>query len=97
MEGRPFALLGINCDQELQTVQQASTRYNVTWPNWWNGGVHGSYTERYGVDRFPTALVLDANGMVRFRGSPQDPRMEETVEKLVREAERPRTGQAGTP
>jgi hypothetical protein len=87
MEGRPFALLGVNCDQEKQTLQQVSIRQEINWRNWWNGGVHGQYTAAYAIDRFPTALVIDASGMVRYRGQP-GPAMEEVVEKLLRETER---------
>jgi hypothetical protein len=90
MEGRPFAMLGVNCDEEKETVQQASFRQNLTWRNWWNGGPQGPLTARYDIKRFPTTLVLDANGVVRFRGSPQDPAMEQSVERLVKETERER-------
>ena len=34
MEGRPFALLGVNCDDEMETVQQVSCRQQLNWRNW---------------------------------------------------------------
>jgi hypothetical protein len=87
MEGRPFALLGVNCDTEKETLQQVSFRYELNWQNWWNGGSSGPFTARYGVNSFPTTLVLDAKGVVRYRGRP-GPEMEQVVEKLVREKEK---------
>jgi len=86
MEGRPFALLGVNCDAERETLQQVSFGQQINWQNWWNGGSNGPFTARYGVKSWPTTLVLDANGVVRYRGGP-GPAMEQTVERLVREAE----------
>jgi hypothetical protein len=89
MEGRPFALLGVNCDTEKETLQQVSFRQELNWQNWWNGGSSGPFTARYGVNSWPTTLVLDANGVVRYRGRP-GPEMEQAVEKLVRETEKGR-------
>src|SRR5436190_23490027 len=33
MEGRPFAMLGVNCDAERETLQQVSFGQQITWPN----------------------------------------------------------------
>ncbi len=91
MEGRPFALLGVNCDHEMQTIQQVSLRDHLPWRNWWNGGARGPYTELYGVRGLPTTLVLDADGVVRYRGLTGE-QLDRAVEGLVREAEqRPRS------
>jgi hypothetical protein len=86
MEGRPFALLGVNCDRERETIQQASFTQQITWPNWWNGESASGFTALYGVKSFPTTVVLDAKGVVRYRGMP-GPQMDAVVEKLVQEAE----------
>jgi hypothetical protein len=82
MEGRPFALLGVNCDNERETLQQVSFTNQITWLNWWNGGAKGPLTAKYGVKSWPTTLVLDANGVVRYRGVP-GAAMDQVVEKLV--------------
>ena len=68
MEGRPFALLGVNCDEERETVQRVSFRDHITWRNWWNGG--GSFTKVYGVHGLPATFVLDADGVIRYRNPP---------------------------
>ena len=83
MTGRPFVFLGVNCDHEQETIKRVSLGDHVTWRNWWNGGASGPFTARYGVNRWPTTLVLDANGVVRYRGVP-GPAMEQVVETLVR-------------
>jgi hypothetical protein len=89
MEGRPFVLLGVNCDKEPETIQHVGFRDQINWRNWWNGGVKGAFTARYGVDSFPATFVLDANGVIRYRNL-QGQALEQAVETLLREAEKPR-------
>jgi len=87
MEGRPFALLGVNCDAEKETLVQVSYRQELNWRNWWNGGSKGPYTAKYRIESWPTTLVLDGNGVVRYRGMP-GAEMEKVVETLVSETEK---------
>src|SRR5438067_12082404 len=88
MEGRPFALLGVNCDQERETLQLVSYRDRITWRNWWNGE-REQYTREYGVRSFPATFVLDGQGVIRYRNL-RGPELDAAVEGLVREAEQRR-------
>jgi hypothetical protein len=89
MEGRPFVLLGVNCDEEQETVQRVGYREQLNWRNWWNGGSTGPYTALYGVNRWPATFVLDANGIIRYRNK-HGAELEQAVETLLREAEQQR-------
>ena len=45
LEGKPFALLGVNSDTK-DRVRQAMKKENITWRSWWDGGNtegHGKY------------------------------------------------------
>jgi AhpC/TSA family len=86
MQGRPFALLGINCDDDKEVVQQVSLRNHLPWRNWWDGDGSVPVSARYGVRSFPATYVLDANGVVRYRNL-RSPELEQAAEKLVRELE----------
>ena len=86
MEGRPFVLLGINCDGEQEVVQQASLRNHLPWRNWWDGDGLVPARNRYGVRSFPATYVLDANGVIRYRNL-RSPELEQATEALVRELE----------
>jgi hypothetical protein len=85
MEGRPFVLLGINCD-DADVVQQVAFREGLPWRNWSNAFCAGQLTSRYAVRSFPTTFVLDANGVIRYRDL-RSPDLETAVEGLVRELE----------
>jgi hypothetical protein len=86
MEGRPFALLGINCDAEKEVVQQVGLRDYMPWRNWWDGDSGQRITGRYGVRGYPTTYVLDANGVIRYRNL-RGAELAQAAEKLVRELE----------
>jgi S1-C subfamily serine protease/thiol-disulfide isomerase/thioredoxin len=63
--GKPFAILGVNCDEaaRLKRVLDAKT---VTWRNWADGPA-GPISAHWHVDGFPTLFVLDQNGVIRYR------------------------------
>jgi hypothetical protein len=86
MEGRPFVLLGINCDEDKETLQLVGFRDQLNWRNWWNGGSTGPFTALYGVSQWPATFVLDGEGVIRYRNL-RGPALEQAVESLLREAE----------
>jgi hypothetical protein len=86
MQGRPFALLGVNSDKK-DRVKEALKRENITWRSWWDGGSTGGPIARYyGVRGWPTIYILDHRGIIRFIGLRGEP-MTQAVEMLVAEAE----------
>ena len=62
----PFALVGIATDQNLPDYTAKAKASGVTWRNAWAGGTTGAWPTQWGVQRYPTVYVLDAQGVVRF-------------------------------
>ena len=90
MEGKPFALLGVNSDPkgELQTVIK---RENMTWRSWWDGGdTGGPIANAWKVRAWPTLVLIDHKGATRQRweGSPGDTVLDAEIDKLVAAAEK---------
>src|SRR5262249_54849209 len=56
---RPFALVSVNTDQERETLAKAIASGGITWQCWWDGGITGPITSRWGITAFPTVYVLD--------------------------------------
>jgi S1-C subfamily serine protease/thiol-disulfide isomerase/thioredoxin len=75
---KPFALLGVNCDDpsRLKKVLDAKT---VIWKNWADGP-QGPIAKQWYIEGFPTLFVLDREGVIRYK----DVRGEE-LEKAVGE------------
>jgi hypothetical protein len=85
-QGRPFAFLGINSDDDPKMVKTFMAREGLPWRSWWDQGAQGPIAKRYRVSGWPTLYVLDADGVIRYvqvRGRSLD----NAVDTLVRQAE----------
>jgi len=91
MEGKPFALLGINSDADKEKLKKAMEEEHITWRSWWNGpeGTGGPISTKWNVSGWPTLYILDHKGVIRHKylGSPGDKVLDQAITKLVQEAE----------
>jgi len=86
LEGKPFALLGVNSDTK-DRVRQAMKKENITWRSWWDGGnTEGPIAKAWNVSGWPTIYVLDAKGVIRYKNV-REKKMDEAVDKLLAELE----------
>ena len=71
MQGKPFSLIGVNGDPSLQNAKRAMEREKMTWPSFWNGteGSKGPIAKAWNVNGWPTIYILDAKGIIRFKGA----------------------------
>ena len=78
--GKPFALLGVNCDQRprLQRVLESKA---VTWRNW-TDGPQGAISRQWRVEGFPTVYVIDHEGVIRYKNV-RGPELERAVDTLL--------------
>jgi hypothetical protein len=91
MEGKPFALLGINSDRSKDDLKQTMEKEQMTWRSWFDGGsTDGPIASKWNVSGWPTLYVLDHKGVIRHKwlGSPGDEVMDKAIDKLVQEAEK---------
>lgn len=64
---KPFALLSVSTDNRRETLRESISRGDITWRCWWDGGMTGPITTRWGIRSFPSIFVLDKAGMIRFK------------------------------
>ena len=74
-----FVLMGVNSDQQRGRALQAYRGYKMNYDSW--NDVSGEITQAWGVDGFPTMVVLDKRGVIRHRMSTTD---FDTLDKLVK-------------
>jgi peroxiredoxin len=89
MEGRPFALLGINTDRTREELQKTIQTKELNWRDWWDKD--GAIADAWSVDGFPCLFLIDHKGVVRrrFDGPPKKEKdLDEAIDKLVEEAEK---------
>ncbi len=68
MKGRPFALLGVNGDEERAKAKAISEKEGINWRSFWDGGPSGPIATKWGIARWPTIYVVDAEGKIRDDG-----------------------------
>jgi hypothetical protein len=84
---KPFALLGINSDEDRQKLKKVMEKEKITWRSWWDGGnTSGPIATRWNVRGWPTVYVLDAKGVIRSKNV-RDKDLDEAVDALLREIE----------
>jgi hypothetical protein len=89
---KPFALIGVNSDRDLEALKPVLEKEQITWRSFWNGPKEtgGPISEAWNVQGWPTLYVIDHKGVIRHKyvGSPGDKVLDDAIEKLVREAEK---------
>ena len=69
------ALLGVNSDARLETIQQAKEDEALDYRTWWDGhsqpdadmvAAEGPIATEWGVRGWPTIYVIDDEGVIRF-------------------------------
>ena len=67
---RPFALVGINSDTDIEVARESVRKNNLTWRSFWNGpeGTEGPIASRWNVLSWPTVYLIDHEGVIRHHG-----------------------------
>jgi hypothetical protein len=82
---KPFALLGVNSDKELDALKKRLGDEKMTWRHWFDGGsTRGPIATAWNVSGWPTTYVIDAEGVIRFKDL-RDDQAEQAIEKLLAE------------
>ena len=85
MSDRPFALLGVNSDEDLDALKERMVEENITWRSWRNGGsTSGPISSKWNVSGWPTIYVIDHEGIIRhknLRGEELDAALEVLIAK----------------
>ena len=88
---KPFALLGVNCDDDRDSICHTVKRKGLNWQSWWDSGPDGGRIRRdWHVGAYPSVWVLDHKHFIRFKGV-RGKELDEAVAKLVKEAEEDQT------
>jgi hypothetical protein len=69
MSDRPFALIGVNSDKDLEKLKEVLVKENITWRSFRNGGsTSGPISTQWNVSGWPTTYVIDHEGVIRYKG-----------------------------
>ena len=66
LAGKPFALLGVNSDEDRKVLRTVIAREKIVWRSWFDGGSpEGPISTRWQVSSWTTLYVIDGKGIVR--------------------------------
>lgn len=84
LKNQPFALIGVNTDQDLKQAHAQLKTDNITWRSFYDGP-GGAICKQYKVNSFPTLILIDGNGVIRKTGPALRANIDGEVEKLLAE------------
>ena len=87
-KGKPFALVGVNGDENKANALTAITKNQVAWRSFWNGpdGAYGPINTAWNIHSLPTVYLIDQKGVIRSIAM-DTKELDEQVPGLVTEAE----------
>jgi hypothetical protein len=90
MEGKPFALIGINSDPDRDALKDVLKKEEITWRSFWDHDTGGPIATAWDIHGWPSLFLVDQKGIIR-ETSPQVLRnpdaLDKAVEDLIKEGE----------
>src|SRR3954471_1168057 len=87
LAGKPFALVGVNSDDDRTELKAAMAAEQITWRSFWNGGgTGGPISREWDVHSWPTIYVVDHRGVIRYKDV-RGELLDRAVDNLLRELE----------
>jgi hypothetical protein len=85
LEGKPFALVGVNSDTDKEKLKKRMAEERISWRSFWNGpkGTDGPISRAWNVHGWPTIYVLDHHGVIRFKRI-RGEHVDKAVDQLLR-------------
>ena len=70
MKNRPFALIGVNSDQDLEEIRKIVKDKKLNWRSFQNQpkGAKRAISDDWAVQGWPTLVVIDADMKIVYRG-----------------------------
>lgn len=87
MKEKPFALLGVNCGDELDVAKKTAKEHRMEWPTFWDGDEAGSgpLQAEYDIQHWPTVIVINAEGLIHaidVKAADLDAAVDEALAKI---------------
>ena len=84
-EGRPFSIVGVNSFDSEEVYRAGIKEFKLSWISAFQGEAEAPISDLFRVDRYPTVLLIDHEGKIRFSGDDLDDAL---IESLVTAAEK---------
>jgi hypothetical protein len=91
-KNEPFAIVGINSDEDLNLIHEQRAQEHISWRSFWNGpeGKTGPISTTWNIRGWPTLYILDAKGTIRYKSvGANEEAIDKTLEELLAELKQP--------
>ena len=91
MQGKPFAIVGVNHERSRERLKAFQELQDVPGRHFWEEP-GGAIATIWGVEGFPTLYILDGKGIIQdmLPGAPRDKReLDEIVQRAIEREENP--------
>jgi hypothetical protein len=90
LKDKPFALIGVNGDDDQKKLQELVKKEKITWRSFWAGpkGPEGPIPTEWNVMAWPTIYLIDAKGVIRAKNVYEEKEIDKLIDELVKEAEK---------
>ena len=85
LQHEPFALIGVNSDQDLVKIKPLLEKDGVTWRSFADGGTSGPIAKAWGIRGWPTVHIIDAEGKLRYMNIHGDKDIDNALDTLLAE------------
>ena len=90
LANKPFAIVGVNSDRNLDKVRSTAAKKSISWRSFWNGeeGTQGPISKKWQITGWPTTYLIDKDGVIRhknLRGEALDKAIEELIAEMGEE------------
>jgi hypothetical protein len=84
MEGKPFAIVGVNFDDTRDDLKNTEEKNKLPWRSFFDGHKDGPIGEQWNIHGLPTIYVLDAKGVIRYKNV-FDKELDQAVDTLIKQ------------
>jgi len=88
---KPFALVGVNSDDDLEALKKVLETEQITWRSFRNNQEGGQVVSKdWNIQGWPTVFLIDHKGVIRqkYIGAPEEEKLDTAIEKLLEAAEK---------
>jgi thiol-disulfide isomerase/thioredoxin len=83
LEGKPFAMVGVDFDATREELKKAEKENGITWRSF-HDGRQGPIGDKWRIQAIPAIYVLDAKGVIRFKDVRKE-KLDDAVDFLLKE------------
>jgi AhpC/TSA family len=85
LEGKPFALIGVDADEMQDTLKKTQEDKKMTWRSFFDG-TNGPIAKAWRIEALPAIYVVDGKGVIRYKDVRGED-MDQAVDRLLKQTE----------